>query len=188
MKPLGPGSTSLALGQRGILPSTLKRKSPWPLRSPPKLSQPRSILCCAVGMTSSPESALSANEAREESTLSVGSRRSRLISWVRWRLGRVLTVLKMVGSCTRYREPNHACLWNPTDHNHPAENHHFRLELILDRMVEVTLLDNLRRLPLSSTLSRYFLAPVTARVHRNTSHIAGLKFRSKQTSILLIGA
>lgn len=170
MKSLGPGLKSLALGQRGILPSTLKRRSPSPLRSLPKLSQPRSTLCNAAGMTSSPKSALSASEAREESTLSAGSRWSRLISWVRWRLGRVLTVLKMVGSCTRCREPNHACLWNPTDHKHPAENHHFWLELILDHMVEVTLLDNLRRLPLLSTLSRYFLAPVTARVRRK--HVA----------------
>lgn len=53
-----------------------------------------------------------------------------------------------------------------SDCNRSSENHHFWLDLILDHMVEVTLLDNLRRLPLLSVLSRYFLAPITARVRR----------------------
>ena len=90
MKSLVLASTSPVLGQRGIPPSTPERKSLWPLCSPQKLSQPKSILCSAVGMISSPRSALSASEARKESTSSAGSRWSHLISWVRWRLGRVL--------------------------------------------------------------------------------------------------
>lgn len=82
---------------------------------------------------------------------------------------RVLAVLKMVRPkvfCVKYPEPNFVHLGNSSDHKHPTENHHFWLELILDHMVEVTLLDNLRRLPLLSILSRYFLAPLTARVRR----------------------
>lgn len=68
--------------------------------------------------------------------------------------------------CVKDIEPNFVHLNNSSDHKHPTENHHFWLELILDHMVEVTLLDNLRRLPLLAILSRYFLAPLTARVRR----------------------
>jgi hypothetical protein len=93
--------------QREIPLSMLGRRSPSPLPFQPRPSQPKSTLCSVVGMTSFPKSDLSASEDLTESTLSVGSRWSRLISWVRWRLERVLAVWKMVGSdlsCVRNSE------------------------------------------------------------------------------------
>lgn len=73
-----------------------QEKSPSSLRPPQKHSQFRKILCKAAGMTSFPKLALSASDICEKSALSAGSRWSRLVSWVRWRLTRALTVLKMV--------------------------------------------------------------------------------------------
>lgn len=63
------------------------------------------------------------------------------------------------------------------------ENHHSWLDLILDHMVEVTLLDNLRRLPLLSVLSRYFLAPITARVRRQHAAYSRAKVQKRLDAV-----